>query len=420
MHNKILRKIAAITLSLASLTSLVHATAIEDTDGEFLRYKETRDEVYATLSEKPNASLVLSDGEIVRIYGGKNGTVSLPEEGNGKTALYLSHSVTTPWGTTRLELPSSVIAILSESGNSLDTKGAFYKNAHLKTVIPSKSLEYIGDKAFYGSSLESIFIPYLAEYLGDSSFAYCKSLSEISIYGNTVIDDRAFVGCDSLSDVFLSKRIKRVGLGAFEHTPFYDSLTDEFAIVNGILLKYNGKGGDVVIPEGVRIIADGCFAGRASVKSVTLPSTLQYIGNSAFRSCARLETVIFPSEYENVKDIQNLTLGENSFDLCPRLSNESLETLEKLPVDARRKTITSENRHLLDLAPFSITEHIALVRTSIVPSDGEETDSDEKDTQVPPTPTLTVPKTPSIMPDLPVVSSPDSIGTLEDVYKNRK
>ena len=429
MHNKILRKIAALTLPLACLASLSFAAAAEDTDVDFLFYREARDEVFSTLLEKPDADLVLKDGEITRIYGGKNGTASLPGEKNGESADYLSSSVTLPWGTARLQLPESVIAILTETGNPLDTKGAFFKNADLKTVIPSKSLEYIGDKAFYGSALESIFIPYLTEYLGDSSFAYCKSLEEIAIYGNTVIGDRAFVGCDSLSEVYLSKRIRRVGIGAFEHTPFYDSLTDEFAAVNGILLKYNGKGGDIVIPEGVRIIADGCFAGRASIKSVTLPSTLRYIGSSAFRSCARLETVIFPPDNENVDDTQNLTLGENSFDLCPRLSKESLEALEKLPTDARRKTITSENKHLLKASPISFIDLIktnstlekkedeCTENTTNPPSD--ESSSPSKETvllpsDLPLTPTDMLPKNPKINPEYQTIQDVGSISTLAE------
>ncbi len=429
MYNRILRKITALILSLASLTPHVLATAFEETDTDFIRYKETREKVYADLSEEPNADLLLRNGEAVRIYGGKNGTASLPEAKNGETAVYLSHNVTLPWGTARLELPPTVIAILSEPGNPLDTKGAFYKNTQLKCVIPSRNLEYIGDKAFYGSALESIFIPYLTDYLGDSSFAYCRSLSEIAIYGNTVIDDRAFVGCDSLSEVFLSSRIRRVGIGAFEHTPFYDSLTDELAVVNGILLKYNGKGGDVVIPEGVRIIADGCFAGRASIKSVTLPSTLRYIGNSAFRSCARLETVILPCDNKNVDGTQNLTLGENSFDLCPRLSKESLEALEKLPTDARRKTVTSENKHLLTLSPVSFIDLIKTTSTleasreectennGAPPSDESSSPSKENVLQPSDLPILsgnTHPKNPKIYPEYQSIQDVDLLFALTE------
>ena len=40
---------------------------------------------------------------------------------------------------------------------------------------------------------------------------------------------------------------------------------EDFIIVGGMLKKYNGAGGDVVIPEGVTEIGDNAFFGCTSI-----------------------------------------------------------------------------------------------------------------------------------------------------------
>lgn len=65
-----------------------------------------------------------------------------------------------------------------------------------------------------------------------------------------------------------------------------------FVIDNGILLSYEGPGGDVVVPDGVTAINDGAFYsgpnimpkywGRYDVTSVTLPNSVVRIGSKAF------------------------------------------------------------------------------------------------------------------------------------------
>jgi hypothetical protein len=76
---------------------------------------------------------------------------------------------------------------------------------------------------------------------------------------------------------------------------------NDFEIKDGVLVKYNGVGGDVVIPEGVTKIGDCAF--RASgiqlrkcedIKSITIPKGVTGIGWSAFGGCAGLTNIIIP------------------------------------------------------------------------------------------------------------------------------
>lgn len=64
----------------------------------------------------------------------------------------------------------------------------------------------------------------------------------------------------------------------------------EFEIENGVLLKYNGTGGDVTIPEAVREIADGAFP-EVEINVLTITDNVQKIGASAFTQCAGIAKI---------------------------------------------------------------------------------------------------------------------------------
>ncbi|MGI6174160.1 MAG: leucine-rich repeat protein [Christensenellales bacterium] len=67
-----------------------------------------------------------------------------------------------------------------------------------------------------------------------------------------------------------------------------------FDIDNGVLMRYNGPGGNVRIPKGVTEIGEGVFANRADITSVTIPKDVTKIGNSAFKNCINLKKITIP------------------------------------------------------------------------------------------------------------------------------
>lgn len=85
---------------------------------------------------------------------------------------------------------------------------------------------------------------------------------------------------------------------------------EEFHIENGVLLKISDGHGfidkDIKIPQGVTVIAQGCFRGL-QVHNVTLPDSLMEIQDEAFYNCWNIHTII-PS---NVK-----TIGNRAFSTC--------------------------------------------------------------------------------------------------------
>ena len=91
------------------------------------------------------------------------------------------------------------------------------------------------------------------------------------------------------------------------------------------LIKYNGKGGAVVLPEGIVAIADGVFKNNTAITSIEMPyygtfedENITAIGANAFAGCKNL-TAIIPEIPFTVKQI-----GENAFDGCEKLTTVTI------------------------------------------------------------------------------------------------
>ena len=72
--------------------------------------------------------------------------------------------------------------------------------------------------------------------------------------------------------------------------------SDDFVIETGMLKKYTGNGGSVIIPNGVTSIGDRVFSGYKNLKSVTIPK--------------RLEAAI--SHYKSIEKISYTDSADNS------------------------------------------------------------------------------------------------------------
>lgn len=80
-----------------------------------------------------------------------------------------------------------------------------------------------------------------------------------------------------------------------------------FVIENGILTKYVGKGGDVVIPCGVTEIGSSAFFGCKSLTTISISPSVHTIGTHAFYGCRELKTITFSS---NIKWIASYAFDE--------------------------------------------------------------------------------------------------------------
>lgn len=87
------------------------------------------------------------------------------------------------------------------------------------------------------------------------------------------------------------------------------------------IVKYNGKGSEVWIPEKinglpVKLIGDHAFSGCSTIVKVHMPNTVETIYSFIFSNCANLETV------EMSKSLKSM--GQYIFHSCPKLKKISL------------------------------------------------------------------------------------------------
>lgn len=93
----------------------------------------------------------------------------------------------------------------------------------------------------------------------------------------------------------------------------------EFVITKkGVLTEYNGPGGDVVIPEGVKEIGKRAFQNCTGLTSAVIPESVTEIGYGAFMGCTGLQSVTVPGSvsaicsdaFKNCIGLQSVTLLE--------------------------------------------------------------------------------------------------------------
>ena len=75
--------------------------------------------------------------------------------------------------------------------------------------------------------------------------------------------------------------------GFTKGTPWLKSL-GEWVVQRGRLVGYYGPGGNIEIPEQVKIIESYIFEGRSDLTSITLPPSIKAIAMNAFEGCEKL------------------------------------------------------------------------------------------------------------------------------------
>lgn len=94
------------------------------------------------------------------------------------------------------------------------------------------------------------------------------------------------------------------------------SSNNDFEIENGVLVKYTGAGGDVVIPDGVTSIGDWAFSRCEGLTSVTMPDSVTSIEDHAFCECTSLTSIVIPNGVT--------TIGDYMFHSCKSLTSVTI------------------------------------------------------------------------------------------------
>jgi autotransporter-associated beta strand protein len=241
----------------------------------------------------------------------------------GLTSVIISDSVTSlgAWAFFRCANLASV-----SIGNGVTSigSGTFYDCSGLATAALGNSITRIGYAAFSGCrSLTSVTIPGAVTSIADYAFSGCRSLASVTIPGAvTSIADYAFQECSSLASLTIPGSVTSIGYAAFHLCSnvtaiAVDAANTAYASVDGVLYDKAlavliqfpiARGGSFVIPGSVTRIEGEAFCSSIGLTSVSVPSGVTAIGQSAFFGCSLLGSIYFLGSAP--------TLGADTFTEC--------------------------------------------------------------------------------------------------------
>ena len=197
-------------------------------------------------------------------------------------------------------------------------QSAFYYATGLKSITIKGNISEICAYAFsYCSGLKNVIIPETVNTIGNYAFYECSAIESVTIKGNIEnAGSGIFSSCSNLERIILSESFQHVGEDMFYGCDALDgvyitdlaswcSLTFDGYSTLGLLswaknLYLNNElVTDLYIPEGITQINTSVFAG-GSFESVTIPSSVKVIEDSAFNSCDNLIEIYIPGTVESI------------------------------------------------------------------------------------------------------------------------
>lgn len=179
---------------------------------------------------------------------------------------------------------------------------AFKSCEHLYEILFPDTLCYIGESAFFGcTGLERIQLPASLEVLGERAFSRCESLQQIAIPPKvTEIGRSTFTACVNLRTIQIPSTVTRIGGYALDDTAWMKNYPDEFAVVNGNLLKCRISSQKLRVPDSVKYISEGAFFHCTTPKELYLPDSVTEIGDDLFGFMASVQKIRIPDTVTNM------------------------------------------------------------------------------------------------------------------------
>lgn len=285
-------------------------------------------------------------------------------------------------------IPNSVISIGSSAfesctnlvsvnfGNSVTSIGsrAFTHCKSLSSILISPKITELSSWIFYGcTALKAIDIPSSVAVIGSEAFRGCTGLTNVHLHEGTYsIKNGAFYGCTGLTSIVIPddiisieysafawcSNIKSVTIGrsvtnldytAFEYCLNLESVTIlSEAILNSghSMSAYFGsrresEKNEIIIGDEITSIGNYAMSGQY-IKSITIPNSVQKIGDYAFYSCPWLTEIrigngvrsIGEYAFAECRALRSLTISSNvttindwAFHLCTDLKYVTCEAI---------------------------------------------------------------------------------------------
>lgn len=239
----------------------------------------------------------------------------------------LSNSMATIEDNTFKNLGSLQTVEMQNSNIVLIGTNAFENCVGLTKVVLPRNLTAIGGAAFYNcTNLAEVVLPEGLGFIGASAFNRCEKLTKLNLpYSVNTIGDYAFADCFKLSGTMaINQSLSLIGKQAFRSTDIQLNVSPDnkrFSSQEGVLFNKlksvvlhcptsltlfkfpntvkkieeyafsYGKLTNVVLPATLDTITNNAFRNSSLLAQLTLPASLQYVGEYAFSSCTALQTI---------------------------------------------------------------------------------------------------------------------------------
>ena len=205
---------------------------------------------------------------------------------------------------TDIQIPDSVTNIESSAFANCDS---------ITTIKIPESVISIGEGAFtLCDKLEQITIPKSVNEISSFCFKDCTNLESVVLEdGLEVIGPFVFSGCTKLQNISIPNSVTKIGRCAFEGCEGLQRVTipgniietgeiDDNGMVYDIFKNCTGLT-DVVMLDGLIRIPGGSFRGCTNLKNVTIPNSVNCIGQYAFSGCQSLTNIVISENVETIE-----------------------------------------------------------------------------------------------------------------------
>lgn len=284
---------------------------------------------------------------------------------------------------------SVVSVVLPETITSI-SYNAFYGCTSLASINLPDGLTSLGGEAFSEcSSLTSIDMPDTVTEMGYSCFSNCPKLASVKLSaglttlelgvfmrdyaltsivipdGVTTIKKWAFNMCTALNSITIPDSVTSIGPSAFYFCGMYnknENWVNDYSLfyIGSNLISSRNTEGDVVIPDGTRLIASNAFDSGSKITSVTFPASLRYICGSAFSACSGITALTLPAGVVSIQDgafyycsgVETVRipstvnfLGSNAFGGCTSLEKFYVDNVNPANITLQSASVFSNSSY---------------------------------------------------------------------------